>query len=542
VAYWSGEETAAGTLRRALAERLPDYMLPAAFVYLDALPLTENGKIDRNALPEPEAAGAIPTGRVPPRDALERFLASQFHEVLVLPAAQEVGTKEDFFELGGTSISSAIFIHRLQEALGEIVHVVTIFDHPTVAGLAQHLRELHPQAVRRLGDALAPPSASAAASLQAAAAESDRQRAEAGEPRGAAPRGGALPADAERRAAAGNLATGAERRAAAGDLAAGDSGAPRPTPATAAHGGAVRPGAPLRDVLVPLQAGDAGRAPLFCVHSVGGEVVSYRELAHLLGAGQPVWGLQSPDPPPAEVPEMAARYVAALRGVQPHGPYRIAGWSMGGIVAYEMARQLEAAGETTSVLAIIDAASPARWTGEAERSDAAMVVLFATALEQVHAGDVEMPAGFELPADGLDTLDADAALAIALDLGRRTGLLPVNLELAELRRLFERFRTNRRSLATYSAQPYGGVLHLFRAAGADPDQDREGEMGAIRRDDGDGEASAREAGARRRRRDPTLGWGALVNGGLRIFDVPGDHRTILKRGVAAVAEHLRGLL
>ena len=213
------------------------------------------------------------------------------------------------------------------------------------------------------------------------------------------------------------------------------------------------------------QAGSPGRRPLFCVHSVGGEVVSYRELARHLGPGQPVYGLQSPDPPLRGVREMAARYVAAIREVQPEGPYRLAGWSMGGIVAYEMARQLEAEGEKTDVLAVIDAASPDRWVGEAERSDTEMVTLFATALEQLHGGDLDLPPDFELPAIDLDALDADAALAIALDLGRQVGLLSANLELADLRRLFERFQANRRSLSSYHGPySYGGELHLFRAA------------------------------------------------------------------------------
>ena len=430
VAGLAGDAADPAALRSALAGRLPDYMLPAAFVFLDALPLTENGKIDRRALPAPETGSS--RDRRPARDPLERFLAAQFSEVLGLP--DEIGIDDDFFELGGTSITSAIFIHRLQEALGEVVHVVTIFDHPTVASLAEHVRERHPEGARR---------------------------ATAGE--------------------------------------AGDAGAALPD----------------RGVLVPLQAGSPDRRPLFCVHSVGGEVVSYRELAHRLGPDQPVYGLQSPDPPLEDVREMAARYVAAVREVQPAGPYRIAGWSMGGVVAYEMARQLEAQGETTEILAVIDAASPARWAGEPGRSDAEMVTLFATALEQLHGGDLDVPPGFELPEVDLATLDADAALGIALDLGRQVGLLPAGLETAELRRLFDRFRANRSSLAAYHGPySYGGELHLFRAAGRMTMQEE----------------------------DPTLGWGKLLNGNLRIFDVQGDHRTILKEGVETLARQLRILL
>src|SRR5205823_1863861 len=111
-------------LRAFLAATLPEPMLPSALVVLDRLPLTANGKLDRRALPAPEAATPSAVERRAPRDPLERFLATQFRKVLGLPAGREIGIDEDFFTLGGTSITSAIFTHRLQEALGETVHVV----------------------------------------------------------------------------------------------------------------------------------------------------------------------------------------------------------------------------------------------------------------------------------------------------------------------------------------------------------------------------------------------------------------------------------
>ena len=126
----------------------------------------------------------------------------------------------------------------------------------------------------------------------------------------------------------------------------------RRAPGRAGPGG--REGARLSDpcqvrfALVPLQAGSPDHRPLFCVHPVGGEVVAYRELARRLGSGQPVYGLQSPDPPIQDLREMAAHYLEALREVQPEGLHRLAGWSMGGVVAYEMARQL-AEGESGSI-------------------------------------------------------------------------------------------------------------------------------------------------------------------------------------------------
>jgi len=139
-------------LRDFLAGRLPDYMLPAALVILDQLPLTGNGKVDRRALPAPEAAQAAASGHehVPPRNAVESGLAGLFRRVLNVPAEREIGVLDNFFELGGSSISGAVLINFLQEILGEIVHVVVIFDHPTVEALAAYVREQHAAAVARV--------------------------------------------------------------------------------------------------------------------------------------------------------------------------------------------------------------------------------------------------------------------------------------------------------------------------------------------------------------------------------------------------------
>ncbi|HEX6864210.1 MAG TPA: condensation domain-containing protein, partial [Thermoanaerobaculia bacterium] len=145
----SGEAPALGDLRAFLADSLPEPMLPGALAVLDALPLTVNGKVDRRALPDPDAAPAPRRGHRPPKTDLERFLAGLFAEVLKLPPDRPVGLDDDFFELGGTSITGAILVNRLQEALGEIVHVVAIFDASTVARLAAFVEEQHPRAAER---------------------------------------------------------------------------------------------------------------------------------------------------------------------------------------------------------------------------------------------------------------------------------------------------------------------------------------------------------------------------------------------------------
>ena len=135
-------------LRAFVGESLPDYMVPAAVVSLEAIPLTANGKVDRRALPEPGSLRPALGGEyVAPRDPLETYLAELWRGGL---GVDRVGAFDDFFDLGGNSLVGAVLINRLQEALGEIVHVVVMFDCPTVASLAGYLRSQHPAGVGRL--------------------------------------------------------------------------------------------------------------------------------------------------------------------------------------------------------------------------------------------------------------------------------------------------------------------------------------------------------------------------------------------------------
>ncbi|HEY9422636.1 MAG TPA: amino acid adenylation domain-containing protein, partial [Thermoanaerobaculia bacterium] len=123
---------AAETLRGMLRERLPDYMVPAVFVHLPALPLTPNGKVDRKALPDPERQSAGESHH-PPRTPLEEFLAGLWRDAL---GVESVGVHDSFFDLGGSSLTGVILINRLQREMGRIIHVVVLFDAPTVAKMA----------------------------------------------------------------------------------------------------------------------------------------------------------------------------------------------------------------------------------------------------------------------------------------------------------------------------------------------------------------------------------------------------------------------
>ena len=122
-------------LREALRGRLPAYMVPGAFVLLEKLPLTPNRKVDRRALPAPEAPGAG-AGFVEPGSDLERTIAEVWREVL---GVERVGVQHNFFDLGGHSLLLVRLHVRLQEALGRDLALVDLFNYPNIRALAEHL-------------------------------------------------------------------------------------------------------------------------------------------------------------------------------------------------------------------------------------------------------------------------------------------------------------------------------------------------------------------------------------------------------------------
>jgi thioesterase domain-containing protein/acyl carrier protein len=180
--------------------------------------------------------------------------------------------------------------------------------------------------------------------------------------------------------------------------------------------------------LVPLR--DAGdREPLFLVHPAGGSIFGYLDLVRRLEPGRPVYGLQAPSPGPAEVGEMAERYLAEIRRVQPQGPWHLAGWSFGGLIAFEMARRLRAAGEEVAGLALIDPPEVLDPTNRTDRTD---------------------------PSDPDD-------LALLAAFAREPGISQ-DLDPDDLRRRFEIFRSHVAASRAFRPGPYDGPLDLFEAA------------------------------------------------------------------------------
>ncbi|MGW3480820.1 amino acid adenylation domain-containing protein [Rhodococcus indonesiensis] len=131
VAYLVGGDGDAAAARERVARRLPAHTVPSAFVFLDALPLTTNGKVDRTSLPEPDF-GALVGGRAAATER-ERVLCAVFADVLGLDT---VGVDDDFFLLGGHSLAAAKLIAKVRDALGVELPIRTVFDHPTVEALA----------------------------------------------------------------------------------------------------------------------------------------------------------------------------------------------------------------------------------------------------------------------------------------------------------------------------------------------------------------------------------------------------------------------
>jgi thioesterase domain-containing protein len=253
---------------------------------------------------------------------------------------------------------------------------------------------------------------------------------------------------------------------------------------------------------------------LFCVHPAGGNVLCYAALAHHLGPDQPVFGLQSfglqtDQHALYSIEDMAARYLEALRSVQARGPYNLAGWSLGGVVAFEMARQLADEGEQAGRIFLIDSCVPgmtAPSRASAGSSDDASQVAIA---DSTSWNDSHSVASFAKDLNGLlgqdphgTLIQSDATYSEGALLERAAGVhfLPPQPDPDQLGRLVQVFRTNLHAMNRYVPGRYPGRLIVFRADTH--------------------EADCVE--------DPALGWGVWASGAVATHTIPGDHYSVIR--------------
>jgi thioesterase domain-containing protein len=254
--------------------------------------------------------------------------------------------------------------------------------------------------------------------------------------------------------------------------------------------------------LVLMQPEGSG-APLFALVPAGGTLACYVALAEALGRERPFYALQprgtlqeaSAAP---TVEQMARADLEELRRVQAEGPYLLVGWSMGGLVAYEIARLLREAGQEVALLAVLDAGVPEAHDTPRDATE------MAVELGAAHLG-VELS---QLPdAPGEQRLEA------LLELARQRGLLAHEVDLRWVRWLIDGYRIAVAATQRYRPRPFPGRLVLLRAA--------------------DHSIDAEE----------TLGWGALAQGGVDLHWVPGTHETLVHAPhVQALAERLRACI
>lgn len=294
-----GSELVPEVLRDWLRARLPEYMTPAVIEQMTALPSLPNGKVDRTALARREwlSPSATPASADPQAaDAATAALEQTLAGIwsAVLDVSP-IDRGDDFFELGGDSITAMRVVSRASRA-GLLMNINDLMTHRTLSAVAAVIaRTRLPMAVL------------SAEKLSVSSATPEQSQ---------------------------------------------SVFKPAVTPV---------PPAALRHVIA-IQLG-GGRPPLFLAHHGAGSIFGYESLPRYLGDDQPLYGFheagwEEGDVRPRSLEQMATDYVAEMRAVSPRGPYYVGGFCFGGIVAFEMARQLRQAGQEVASLILIDAIAP----------------------------------------------------------------------------------------------------------------------------------------------------------------------------------------
>jgi amino acid adenylation domain-containing protein len=409
VADRTESEPSLEVIRHFLKEKLPDYMIPAAFVWLSSLPLTPNGKLDRKALPDPDlshASRSNPT-LTAPRNAIEQQLVQIWETFLQV---QPIGIQDNFFELGGNSLVAVRLWSTVEKTFNQTLPLVTLFQQPTIEQLAERLRQSH------------------------------------------------IPSESDQSLLCPSL------------------------------------------VLIQPDRSQGKKPPLFCIHVLGRGLKFYRSLVRHLDPEQPIYGLSThiagESFPSNQAEDLAVHYIKQIQALQPEGPYLLAGVSYGGLVAYEMARQLKLQGQDVALLALLDSRSP----------NANIPISKSEKLTKhwQHFSDI----GWSYGAQKLKERVVGQAYHWQEYLRQR--ILQLGIEVCQHTRQplpaalqdFFHEQQNLESMEAYIPQVYLGHVTLFKAA--QPSINPEYGL------------------------DPNLGWHEWAAGGLEIYEIPGTHLGMLQ--------------
>lgn len=385
-----------------LGRSLPGYMVPSRFVFLDALPRTSSGKVDRRGLaqlPLPAVPDRVDAAAAAP--SMDDAVAAVWQRVL---GHDEFDADDDFFDVGGDSMLAAWVVTELSQLAGREVDLSVLLEDSTVRGLA-----------RRIADS-------------------------------SGPLAGARPVSE----------------------------------------------------IMTLRPGPAGRV-LFLFHSLGGELLAYRELARRMASPVRVLGVRWSGGSAEQrlsVPELAEAHCRQIRLMRPVGPYLLAGWSFGGVLALEAARQLSAAGAEVEFLGLLDA-NPVRdpISGRPPAQTPYLALLTGVLAEIDRRGLTG-----ERSVDVVE-LSADQAWVGLMGSSGATGL-----QAAHLRRNLTVACLGLAALNQYVPQTYPGDVHLFQAGATD-------------------HGTRRDLAAELRR---------VVAGRVHVREVPGDHNSMLAPPQVAV--------
>jgi amino acid adenylation domain-containing protein len=390
-------------MRAQLREQLPEYMVPAVFMELEALPLTVNGKVDRRALP---ALGIAKhertTAFTAPRNTLEIALAKVWEELL---GVSPIGITDNFFDLGGSSILAVRMVALVEKQFGREVSLNTLFKGATIEYLAEVLSQ---------------------------------------------------------------------------------KDGPQPW-----------------SPLVPIQP-LGSKAPFFCVHAIGGQVLGFYQLGRYLSQDQPFYGIQAAPLMQVEdetsIEQMAAQYVAAVRVMQPVGPYRVGGFSFGGSVAFEMACQLQKQGQQVALLAVMDTPSP-RFMHQLLEDDEADQLVGLGWVTARQKGKYLL-----LDAEVLRRLEPEERLDYFLKEMKKLDLTAQEAEVSHLRRFLVGFSARQRAQRKYFPRySFPGAVTLFRCKEDDPETRKKLERAGLDAD------------------DPAYGWSGFSLEPVEIRYVDGHH-------------------